>query len=55
MPLRPKQHLLASITVIVFSFAPFIAANAGSINYVHDGMNRLIKVSCGDGTIMTTA
>jgi YD repeat-containing protein len=50
MPLRLSQRLLTSIAIIFFLFVPVIAAEAGSINYVHDGMNRLIKVVYGDGT-----
>ena len=40
------------VQLLSFSFTSIITPNAESINYVHDGMNRLIRVYYGDGKVI---
>lgn len=50
MPIRLCQGLSASIAI--FFFASIIAANAGAITYVHDDLNRLIRIYYDDGKVI---
>lgn len=50
IPMRLCQGLIAGIAILFF--ASVIAAKAGSITYVHDDLNRLIRIYYDDGKII---
>jgi YD repeat-containing protein len=52
MLLRLQRCLLATIAVFLVSFAAGFVANAELINYVHDGMNQLIRIYYDDGKVI---
>ena len=52
MPSRIRRGLFISMTIIVLLFTSVIVSYAGAVNYTYDGLNRLIRVDYGDGTVI---